>query len=383
MSAMHPVLPPVKFLLVDDLEDNLVALAALLRGMDVEVLMARSGAEALELLLLHDVALALLDVQMPDMDGFELAELMRGSERTRHVPLIFVTAGVQDSHRHFRGYEAGAVDFLYKPIDPDILRSKAAVFCQLHRQKQQLDANLREMAETLRLNEVFAAVLGHDLRTPLSAILASAHVLRLSPDELARTSAQRVIDSGRRMSRLIEDLLDFSRARVAGGIKVRPEPGDLGELIRRVLNEHRAASPHRTIELTMDGCLLGEFDGGRIGQIASNLIGNALQHGANDGTISVHLDGDDTRLAMSVSNPGNIPRELLDEIFEPFRSRSDPGGARGDGLGLGLYIVRQLARAHGGDVHVTTGGGRTCFAVALPRRVARVQFPGASGKDRL
>ena len=100
----------VKCLLVDDLEENLVALAALLKRDDVELLEARSGAEALELLLVHDVALAFLDVQMPDMDGFELAELMRGSDRTRHVPLIFVTAGARDQHRVFKGYETGAVD---------------------------------------------------------------------------------------------------------------------------------------------------------------------------------------------------------------------------------------------------------------------------------
>ena len=98
---------------------------ALLRADDVELLEARSGAEALELLLRHDVALALLDVQMPEMDGFELAELMRGSERTRHVPIIFVTAGARDQHRLFKGYETGAVDFLYKPIEPHILKNKA------------------------------------------------------------------------------------------------------------------------------------------------------------------------------------------------------------------------------------------------------------------
>src|SRR3954464_9981400 len=111
----------VKCLLVDDLEENLLALSALLNRGDVELLQARSGAEALELLLAHDVALAFLDVQMPDMDGFELAELMRGSERPRPVPLIFVTAGAHDQHRLFQGYESGAVDFLHKPIDPHIL----------------------------------------------------------------------------------------------------------------------------------------------------------------------------------------------------------------------------------------------------------------------
>ncbi|HMI91036.1 MAG TPA: response regulator, partial [Polyangiales bacterium] len=116
---------PIKFLLVDDVPENLVALAALMRRDGLELLHARSGAEALELLLVHDVALALLDVQMPEMDGFELAELMRGAERTKHVPIIFVTAGDHDPRRVFEGYESGAVDFLFKPLDPHVVRSKA------------------------------------------------------------------------------------------------------------------------------------------------------------------------------------------------------------------------------------------------------------------
>src|SRR5882757_5755232 len=141
----------VRCLLVDDVGENLLALSALLRREDVEILEARSGAEALELLLVHDVALALIDVQMPDMDGFELAELMRGSERTRQIPIIFVTAGARDRHRVFQGYETGAVDFLFKPIEPHILQSKADVFFQLYRQKQQLARELSEKTETLRL----------------------------------------------------------------------------------------------------------------------------------------------------------------------------------------------------------------------------------------
>jgi len=367
MNIAARPLPPVKFLLVDDLEDNLLALSALLRDLDLEILTARSGRDALELLLANDVALALLDVQMPEMDGFELAELMRGAERTRHVPIIFVTAGVRDSHRHFRGYEAGAVDFLYKPIDPHILRSKAEVFYQLHRQRQLLDAHLGELTETLRLNEVFAAVLGHDLRNPLSAIMASAHVLTHSQDPRAREMGQRVLSSGRRMGRLIEDLLDYSRTRLAGGIKVQPEPGDLSELARRVLQEHQAAAPERRILLTQEGSLGCRFDGERMAQITSNLVGNALQHGASEGDICVHLDGCDAmQVRLSVSNPGEIPAHLLEEIFEPLRGR-EAGGSRGGGLGLGLYIVRQLARAHGGEVAVTTDNGKTCFTVALPR----------------
>jgi len=138
----------VKFLLVDDKEENLVALSALLRRPDLEILSARSATEALELLLVHDVALAFLDVQMPEINGFELAELMRGSERSRHVPIIFVTAASREPHRVFRGYDAGAVDFLFKPIEPDILRHKAETFFQLHRQKQLLAEQLRKIEES-------------------------------------------------------------------------------------------------------------------------------------------------------------------------------------------------------------------------------------------
>ncbi|HNK79057.1 MAG TPA: response regulator, partial [Nitrospira sp.] len=127
-----------KLLLVDDHEANLVALRTLLSQDGVEVLQAGSGREALEMLLDHDVALAIIDVHMPIMDGFELAELMRGSRRTQHVPIIFLTGESQDNLHRFRGYQAGAVDFLYKPIEPHVLRSKAAIFLDLFRQREEL-----------------------------------------------------------------------------------------------------------------------------------------------------------------------------------------------------------------------------------------------------
>ena len=135
-----PSLPKSKLLLVDDIEENLVALEALLRRDDAEVLIAQSGREALELILTHEFSLALIDVQMPEMDGFELAELMRGSERSKYIPIIFVTAGTGDALRVFRGYESGAVDFLFKPLDPHMLRQKVDTFIRLDQQKKQLAA---------------------------------------------------------------------------------------------------------------------------------------------------------------------------------------------------------------------------------------------------
>ena len=160
----EPSADPVKVLAVDDVPENLAALAALLQTENVELVMARSGTEALELLLVQDVALALLDVQMPGMDGFELAELMRGTERTRRVPIVFLTAVATDERRRFRGYEAGAVDYLLKPVDPTIVRNKVGVFVELFRQRQDLARQRDEHATTL------ARLKAHSDNSPLAIV---------------------------------------------------------------------------------------------------------------------------------------------------------------------------------------------------------------------
>lgn len=365
--------PRVKCLLVDDLEENLLALSALLRRDDVELLTARSGVEALEMLLVHDVALAFLDVQMPDMDGFELAELIRGSERTRHVPLIFVTAAARDQHRLFKGYESGAVDFLYKPIEPHILKNKADVFFQLHRQKQQLVQELHAKTETLRLNEMFTAVLGHDLRNPLSAIVTSADLLQSqAKEESVRQRAELILSSGKRMNRMIEDMLDLARARLAGGFTLTLAPTDLGALIHRVVREHQAAFPEQRIEVLNDGDVTGDWDAERLAQMASNLIGNALQHGEPIEPVQVRLDGSRANaVVVSITNAGSIPPELLPNAFDPFRGGQRRLGRNG-GLGLGLYIVQQVVLAHQGSVDARTGDAHhVTFRVTIPRRVLR------------
>jgi signal transduction histidine kinase len=361
----------VKCLLVDDLDENLIALSALLARDDVDVLMARSGVEALNLLLVHDVALAIVDVQMPEMDGFELAELMRGSERTRHVPLIFVTAGSRDQHRLFKGYDAGAVDFLYKPIEPQILKNKADVFFQLHRQKRQLVRELEDRTETLRFNEMFAAVLGHDLRVPLNAIVISTHLLKArSEDTTVHEDAARILSSTMRMNRMVSDLLDFTRARLAGGIVIRRTRADLAALIERVVQEQQTAFPEQRIEVTRAGDLNGEWDPDRLSQVASNLIGNALQHGDKKGPVQVCLDGTcKDAVTLSVTNAGRIPPELRPGLFTPFRG-GDRGPRRSEGLGLGLYIAQQIVLAHQGNIDLEPGETHTALRVVIPRKRA-------------
>ncbi|WP_092950107.1 hybrid sensor histidine kinase/response regulator [Paracidovorax konjaci] len=360
---------PVKCLLVDDVPENLIALEALLRRDDVQILKAASGPEALELLLAHtDVALAMLDVQMPEMNGFELAELIRGSERTRHIPLMFMTAGSRDQNWQFKGYENGAVDFLYKPIDPHMLVNKANVFFELHRQKVALACELRDRTQALQLSEMFMAVLSHDLRGPLSAILASAMVLKRSQEpEKVLSMADKVQTSAQRMGRMIEDLLDVTRARQFGGLPVRAAPADLGELVQRTAAEWRTSHPDRTIAVTRDGDLTGQWDAERLYQVAANLLGNAIHHGDPQQPVEVHLDGQGAAsVVMTVRNGGEIPAALIPQLFDPFRGRErEPG--RHQGLGLGLYIVHQIVTAHGGSIGVCSREGRTLFRVELPR----------------
>ncbi|MDH4744122.1 response regulator [Sphingomonas sp. CBMAI 2297] len=154
----------VKILVVDDVEKNLIAMDALLRGDGVEILKAPSGPAALELLLRHEVALALLDVQMPGMDGYELAELMRGTERTRRIPIIFVTAVATDERRRFRGYEAGAVDYLFKPVDPQIVRNKVDIFVELARQRLEIARQRDQLAAAL------GRIQAHSDNSPLAIV---------------------------------------------------------------------------------------------------------------------------------------------------------------------------------------------------------------------
>jgi two-component system sensor histidine kinase/response regulator len=388
---------PVTCLLVDDLEENLLALESLLERDGVEILKAQSGSAALELLLRHEVALALVDVQMPEMDGFELAELMRGNRRTSHVPIIFVTAGSRDLSHVFQGYDAGAVDFLFKPVEPQILKNKAETFFRLHEQRQELARQVevirqahadrerltRELEETLRFNETFVALVGHDLRNPLNAILMGVELLKKqAPDATLGKTIGQIRASGQRMRNMLDDLADLARARLGGGIAVVREPADALALSRRVVAEQQASHPGRSIELSASGNTLGSWDGGRVQQILANLLGNALRHGAPGEPVSVTVDGSaGDAVLVTVHNQGHIPEELLPHLFHPFSS-GQRHRARADGLGLGLFIVRQLALAHDGDVSVESSKEfGTRFQVRLPRSATADPGPASLVSD--
>ena len=370
---------PINFLLVDDLDENLLALEALLQRDGLTCLKARSGEEALELLLVHDVALALLDVQMPGMDGFQLAEYIRGNARARHIPIIFVTAGSADLQRRFRGYEAGAVDFIQKPIEPTILRSKANVFFDLHQQRQQIQRQRDELelaAEALRRadrhKDSFLAVLAHELRNPVAALSGGIHLLNkdISPERATdiRTRMERMLSH---LTHLVDDLLDASRVS-QGKVSLKAEQVELGEVLRSAIDasQHNLdAGGHQFVTDLPDEAIWLHADHTRLAQIVSNLLNNAAKYTPAGGTVSLSARAEAGEVAISVADTGvGIPVDMQSKIFEIFAQVEAHLAKAQGGLGIGLALVKQLVTLHGGTIEVESAGPDrgSVFTVRLP-----------------
>jgi PAS domain S-box-containing protein len=233
-----------------------------------------------------------------------------------------------------------------------------------------------QLARALAFREQVMAILGHDLRSPLGAVRALATLLLRREDvpEDARESLAEVARAGQRMLEMIETLLDFARSRFNGPLPIARVPTDLHAVCRGVVGETRAATPRRTIDLHLEGDGRGTWDPARIAQVVSNLVTNALQHGAREGRVRVSARGDVEAAVLEVENEGQaIAPEAMARIFEPFCRGIPLGGASGArGLGLGLYIVREIVTAHGGSVSVASSTGRgTAFTVRLPREPRR------------
>jgi signal transduction histidine kinase len=388
-----------RLLLVDDIPANLVALQAILEPLEQELVLAHSGDEALLALLKGDFACILMDVQMPGLTGLETAALIRSCERTRHIPLIFITALSREAAYITRGYAQGAVDYLLKPVDPDILRSKVQVFVdlylrgeQLKRQALELAAHRRAQEEFLRaaeLEQQLVGIVGHDIRTPLSAILTTARG-QLATNQLAptqRTAFERVMRGGERIHQIVDLLLDFTRARIGGGIPVSRRPGDLNEMCRRVADELQAARPERTLLCDFSPeALLGEWDQERLAQVLANLLDNALKYSPQDTPVRLSTQEQGAEAVLiEVHNQGApIPEHLLPLLFEPFRRGESTEQTARTSLGLGLYIAHDIVRAHGGSltVHSTAEEGTT-FRVCLSRPSRRMErsTPGDKAQE--
>lgn len=244
-------------------------------------------------------------------------------------------------------------------------------------------------AELDETREQFLAILGHDLRNPLGAILMGAATLTKSQqlDEKHARAAQRIVSSAGRMQRMINDLLDLTRTRLGGGIPITRTRTDLMLVCEQVIDELQLVYPDRELRLEERGPLIGVWDGDRLTQVISNIVANALQYGDADSPVSIVAQANDDEAVVRVHNRGpTIPEDAIEKIFEPMVRQPTTGARNEGGLGLGLYVAREVATAHGGSIDVTsTDDDGTAFTVRLPRRLDRAVAPvaddGASTTD--
>lgn len=385
-----------KLLIVDDLPENLLALEALIKREDRVVYKAQSADEALSLLLQHEFAMAILDVQMPGMNGFELAELMRGTEKTKNIPIVFVSAAGRELNYAFKGYESGAVDFLHKPLDIHAVKSKINVFVELYRQskamKQQVEAleqsrreqeallaqlqsTQLELEQAVRMRDDFMSIVAHEVRTPLNGLILETQLrkMHLARDNAAAFTLDKMhamVDRDERqiksLIRLIEDMLDVSRIRT-GKLSIRPTCFDLSVLVCSLLQNfaQQIEAAESSVTLQAEQPVVGNWDEFRIEQVISNLLTNALRYGAKS-PIEVKVYSENGEARVEVRDFGiGISEENQQRIFQQFERVSAKQVVAG--LGLGLFISEQIVTAHGGSITVQSRIGEgALFRVCLP-----------------
>ena len=225
-----------------------------------------------------------------------------------------------------------------------------------------------DLAQAVAFRESVMAVLGHDLRNPLSSVISLSDLLQQRDvSERVREGLAHIRRAAERMEEMIGAVLDVTQVRLGSGFELRRERVELEAVARVVIDELRAAHRQRAIALNTAGAVVGRWDRGRIAQVLSNLVGNALTHGAPDTPVQVDLSADDAHAVVAVSNSGPaIPPEQIQYLFEPFRRGPAKAESTSGGLGLGLFIVREIVSAHGGTVDVSSDASATTFTIRLP-----------------
>ncbi|MGH2899289.1 MAG: sensor histidine kinase [Solirubrobacteraceae bacterium] len=365
----------VNILLVDDKHENLLALEELLARPDRQLVTAHSGNDALRLLLKHDFAVVLLDVEMPSMDGYEVAELMRSAERTRLIPIIFVTAGDRSEERVFRGYEAGAVDFLYKPVASHTLRSKVDVFVELYRKTWALAAANTTLERTTALLrervadlENVSHTLSHDLRAPLRSIRSFTQILGESLtgklDAEQADALDRVLRGTARMSNMVDEL--FELLKVSGDDTPHGDV-DVAAVLADVLENLRSEIERAGARISSSALPIVHGNRMLIGQILQNLISNAVKFsGDRDATVQVSAErrADAWELAVRDNGVGILPedRERVFLLFER-------AGKTAAGTGVGLALCKRAVEKLGGRIWVDPeADSGTTFRFTVPHR---------------
>lgn len=352
-------------LVVDDRPENILAMQEVLEPLAGEVVTALSAEEAFSKAVRQQFAVILLDVRMPGIDGLEAAAMLRRNESTKHVPIIFVTADGRGPEMAFKGYEAGAVDYLEKPIDPVLLRSKVSVFLELDRRWRLLQQKNRELEELVNSKTRFLATVGHELRTPLTSVVGFATVLqdtdtKMSTDEKSEM-LEIIINQGLDLAAIIDDLLVMARCEMGQleliqvSVNLRAQTAQVIEAIR--------PTDQITIH-TPDGDVMALGDPGRIRQIIRNLVTNAIKYGDGEIHIQIRDTGTETQLDVIDNGPG-VPEGQEERIFEPYQRAHTAVGTT-ESFGIGLAVARDLARAMGGNLSYHRDECQTVFRLTVP-----------------
>ena len=369
-----------RVLLVDDRPDNLLALRAVLEPLGLDLVEAASGEEALRHLLAGEFALIILDVQMPVLDGFETARLIRGRERTRYVPIIFLTAISGEPEHYQRGYESGAVDYVYKPFEPEILRAKVSVFSELwsrgatiEAQREELAGRLAELdaahaglaAQAVELErsnaalERFAEVVGVELREPLHTVaglldlLDDRHTGALSDE--GRTLLARALAGTDRARAIVGSLLDYARASTG---ELQRDRLPLAEVLAEAEAEAGPQLAEAKGEVVADGLPMVAGDRRQLVELLTQLLDNAVRYRGTAPpvvTVSAETVQDGVRVAVADNGPG-VPETDLPRLFTAFaRPVATPAATNARGAGLGLALCRRIVERHGGMIWAERG----------------------------
>jgi signal transduction histidine kinase len=382
---------PIELLLVDDEPRNLEVLETILDDPAYRLLRAENADRALKLLLEHDVAAIVLDIKMPGMSGFELAQIIKGTKKFRQVPILFLTAYLVDEHDVIAGYGAGAVDYLTKPVNPQILRHKIAVFADLFRKTRALaelndrleervrarTAELEKSESALRAaanqKDEFLAILAHELRNPLAPLRTGLDLLLAAREQGVQAPERTLAAMNRQldhMVRLIDDLLDISRIS-RGVLELKKERVDLAAIVHGAIDGARPFFDRRRQQVSaeMSATVFADADATRVAQILGNLLHNAAKFTPEEGRIAVEFSHADGHARIRIADSGvGIPSDQLERVFDMF-ARVERFGSRSEqGLGIGLALARRLADLHGGSLLATSSGeGRgATFTLSLP-----------------
>jgi signal transduction histidine kinase len=374
---------PAGILVVDDYRPNLTALRALLESIG-EVSEASSGAQALREIDRRDYAVVVIDVQMPGMDGVELARRIRAGARNAEVPIIFITAADGGLAPILEGYAAGAVDYLRRPLEAVVLRAKVSTFVELHQRREQarseaadrarLEAERAAVERASREKDQFLALLSHELRTPLTSILLWSDMLlnKEMPRDVVRRGLETIDACARQEERLVENVLEMSRL-VTGTLSLEIEKVDVAEVLAEVVAEASQWAIDRGVQLVHAGAAAGPycglFDRRRIRQVLANLLGNALKFTSAAGRVDVSLEGTRSTVRIQIRDTGvGFAPEVAPQLFSRFKQLGSLSTRSQGGLGMGLSLAKALVDLHGGNIVAESeGAGKgASFTVWLP-----------------